>query len=293
MSSKINNIGLVTRPGLSGVDELSEQIAQFASNHGLKLMVEESSASSLPKLSMHPTAPAQELVDACDCVITMGGDGTLIGVARFARKKNPLFVGVNFGRLGFLTELTPDQLMNTLEGVLKGESQFAERMMLEAKVVRSGSSVFHSQAVNDFVVQKSVSEKLIDIDVSVDGEGVLRVRTDGIIASTPTGSTAYSLSAGGSIAVPTLPIILLTPICPHGLTQRPLILHQDSKVAFSIVQEAEIYLIVDGQEPFELQKEDLVQINRSANMVKFARSPTLSYFEILRKKLNWGLPEGR
>jgi NAD+ kinase len=164
--------------------------------------------------------------------------------------------------------------------------------MLEAQLIRPGirEPIFVSQAVNDAVIQKSARARLFDMDLRVDGEDVMRLRADGLIMATPTGSTAYSLAAGGSIVDPELSVVLLTPICPHSLSSRPLVLSLDRNIIIATPSvEDSVYLIIDGQHSVELQAGDRISISRAKNRVKFAKSPSKSYFEILRTKLNWGI----
>jgi NAD+ kinase len=234
--------------------------------------------------------PAEKLVTVADPIVTLGGDGTLIGVARYVSGDSPVLLGVNFGNLGFLTEIAPVELFNTLDRVFAGTAQFGERNMLQTDVMRQGKCVFSSQAVNDSVIQKGARDKLLDIDFAVEGEDVMRIRADGLIISTPTGSTAYSLAAGGSIVNPSLSVVLITPICAHSLTLRPLILGLDSVLTARIpAYDGEVVLMVDGQVSFQLITGDVVRVTRARHKVKFVKSPTKSYFDILRTKLNWGI----
>jgi NAD+ kinase len=223
--------------------------------------------------------------------VTLGGDGTLIGVARYVRGSSPVFVGVNFGNLGFLTEVRPDELMKTLEDALAGKVSCAERVLLHVVVERDGKNVFESQAVNDVVVQKGARAPLPELDLGVNGHDVARIRADGIIFATPTGSTAYSLAAGGSIAHPSLSVILVTPVCPHSLTNRPLILPGSARIELELPKfHDEVLVTVDGQVSESLQPGDKVKVSQAKQAVRFVISEDESYFDILRTKLNWGVP---
>ena len=231
-----------------------------------------------------------KLATSADPVVTLGGDGTLIGVARYVQGQSPVMIGVNFGNLGFLTEILPSELFSTISNVLSGSSRFAVRSMLMAEVYRQGELIFSSQAVNDAVVQKGVRERLLDLDLAVDGEAVMRLRADGIIIATPTGSTAYSLSAGGSIAHPSLEVALITPICPHSLTNRPLVLGLDSNIRITVPNyDGKVFLTIDGQVSTQLLPGDALCLQRAKHSVRFVRSPGKSYYDILRTKLNWGI----
>jgi NAD+ kinase len=255
----------------------------------MALGVELQTAQNLnrPELAMSN----RELVEKADPIITLGGDGTLIGVARHVKGRSPLFVGVNFGNLGFLTEVRPDELFTVLETALAGKASSAERVLLFVQVEREGRVVFESQAVNDVVVQKGAKSRLPEFDIEVNGHDLARIRADGVIFATPTGSTAYSLAAGGSIAHPALSVILVTPICPHSLTNRPLIMPGSSKIEVRLPAfDDEVLVTVDGQLSEALLPGDLIKVVQAKQSVRFVISQEKSYFDILRTKLNWGVP---
>ncbi|MBN8549052.1 MAG: NAD(+)/NADH kinase [Deltaproteobacteria bacterium] len=291
----MSTIGLVVRPGVDAAKALAEQVLAWAKGHGHSIIIEEESAKVIG--AKEPGVPGYQLAVKADPIVTLGGDGTLIGVARYVTKRSPLLIGVNFGNLGFLTELTPAELLPTLEKFFSdgGKSlPCGERSMIFCEVIRSVDGaekcVFSSQAVNDVVIQKGTQDKLMDIDFAVDSEDVMRLRADGLIISTPTGSTAYSLAAGGSIVHPLLSVVLVTPICPHSLTSRPLVLSLDARLTVRLPRhEGSTFLSIDGQVSVPLFSGDRVQLTRAENVVRFARSPSKSYFEILRTKLNWGI----
>lgn len=284
-----HRIGLVIRSGNQKVVELAEKLVSWASSHNYELLLDHHSASALNSKS--PGLSNKEIVEQADPIVTLGGDGTLIGAARFVQGTSPLFVGVNFGNLGFLTEVRPDELFPVLEAALSKKVNSAERVLLYVEVHRAGKVVFQSQAVNDVVVQKGARSPLPELDLAVNEHDVARIRADGIIIATPTGSTAYSLAAGGSIAHPSLSVILVTPICPHALTNRPLILPGSSKVEITIPNfQEKVFVTVDGQVSEELQMGDAIVVSQAKQVVRFVISPEKSYFDILRTKLNWGVP---
>lgn len=286
-------IGLVIKPGIEAAAVLALELITWLRSHPHELVADDYSAEILKERGVKAplkSVRSPQLAQLADPIITLGGDGTLIGVARYAADKTPLMIGVNFGNLGFLTEISPSELIVTLEKVLKGEACSGERSMLLAEVYREGKLVFSSQAVNDVVVQKGVEDRLLDLDCAVDGEDVMRIRADGIIVATPTGSTAYSLSAGGSIVHPSLGVALITPICPHSLTNRPFIIDLNSTIKISVPPyEGRVFVIVDGQVSTPMISGDELKITRAKNKVRFAMSPRKSYFDILRTKLNWGI----
>lgn len=281
-------VGIVLRPGIKAAVVLAQEVLKWAEKHGHDVRVEKAAAKLLgaPKLAV----TAEELAHCADPIVSLGGDGTLIGVARYVGTPSPVLLGVNFGNLGFLTELAPRELIETLEAVFAGEAVCGERTMLLARVYRAGELVFSSQAVNDVVIQKGTRDRLPELDFSVNKEDVMRIRGDGVIVATPTGSTAYSLAAGGSIAYPRLGVFLVTPICPHSLTVRPLILPNDVTVRVSVPDyDGRLYVMIDGQVSFKFAAGDVIELCRAENTVKFVRSSSKSYFEILRTKLNWGI----
>ena len=282
----ISRVGLVIRPGSQRVLNLAREVVAWCQARNLPLDVCPTTVKAL-KLSGNGI-PSKEMVDP---IITLGGDGTLIGVARYVEGKSPVFVGVNFGNLGFLTEIRPDELMSVLDEVVKGGVKCAERLLIDVQVHRKGVIVFESRAVNDVVVQKGARSRLPQLDLAVNGHDVARIRADGIILSTPTGSTAYSLAAGGSIAHPSLSVILVTPICPHSLTNRPLILPGSAMVEVELPRfDDEVIVTVDGQVSAPLESGDIVKVSQAKQTVKFVVSREKSYFDILRTKLNWGVP---
>lgn len=286
MTSKV---GLIIRPNIPQAFDLANKLVAFCSENKLTLFIEEES-SRYYKADKVKILKAPALAKQSDLIVVLGGDGTLIRVAKYVESPAPVILGVNFGNLGFLTELTPEELFPTLERALQGKLKPGVRHMLSAKIVRDGKKIFSSQAVNDVVVQKGARDPLIEMDVAVNAEPLVRVRADGLIVSTPTGSTAYSLAAGGSIIYPLLAAMMITPICAHSLSMRPLILPLNVDLSVRVPHyEGEILLTIDGQVSEKLLPGDIVQISESPNTVRFVQSPSRSYFEILRGKLNWGI----
>jgi NAD+ kinase len=283
-------IGVVVRASKEEVGRIVGDLIAWCSTRSDELIFEADSAF-LPEKGAK-VSNLETLARDCDPVVTLGGDGTLISVARFAAKTGSRLLGVNFGTLGFLTEVSPDELIKTLEGVLAGTAEFETRSLIEVDVLRGEKVCFSSLAINDAVIENGVRSALIELDVAIRGVEVMRLRADGLICATPTGSTAYSLAAGGSIIHPALAAMMLTPICPHSLTVRPLVLPAGSKDQIIIKipkQKSKTALAIDGQLYFELNSNDAVHIKPAAQSVQIVRSPSKSYFEILRTKLNWGV----
>lgn len=283
--SQTKKIGLVVRAHSPAAIALAKLVLE---RYGERVVLSQETAAELGRAQ---GVAEKELVRISDPIVTLGGDGTLIRLGRLcAVGSSPVMLGVNFGTLGFLTEIPPDALFPTLESVLSGNAEVGTRVILRARVFRGGESMFESQAVNEALVQKGSRDRLLDLDIRVDSEDVMRLRADGVIVATPTGSTAYSLAAGGAIVSPRLDAILLTPICPHSLTNRPLILPMSSVIEILVPPyDGEVFLSLDGQESVELYVGDCVRIERSECQVRFVRSPKESYFQILRTKLNWGI----
>lgn len=224
-------------------------------------------------------------------IVVLGGDGTLLSVARHYVSLGIPILGVNVGGLGFLTEISLDELYPSMEQVLEGRYVVEERMMLTARLLRRGKVCWEKNFLNDAVINKGALARIVELATWIDGEYLTTYRADGLIVSTPTGSTAYTLSAGGPIVYPTLRHIILIPICPFTLSNRPIILPATVTVAVTFEEEVQdAYLTLDGQEGQALQQEDRVEMSAALQNLKLILSPHRSYFEILRTKLGWGEP---
>lgn len=231
----------------------------------------------------------EQLTDKIGLLIVLGGDGTLLSGARALRGKQVPILAINLGGLGFLTSVTLEEMYPLLEQVLAGQFRSSERMMLDAEILRSGKVVEKETGLNDAVANKAEQARMLDFDVYVEGNPVGRYRADGLIVATPTGSTAYSLAAGGPILHPALDSFVITPICPHMLTNRPLVISGSARIEIDFAAAAApAYLTLDGQVGFQLEPMDRVTITKSASKVLLVRPPNKSYFEILRSKLRWG-----
>lgn len=229
------------------------------------------------------------LAERCDLLVSLGGDGTLLSVARAVGQHPVPILGVNLGTLGFLTAVNGDELFAALDRVLVGEAEIVPRMRLEVVVERAGRELARYQALNEAVVDKNSLSRMIDLQVSADGQAVTTYYADGLIVATPTGSTAYSLSAGGPLILPGTEVMVLTPICPHALTQRPLVLPHTVRIDINVrSRESEVSLTVDGQEGLALQDGDRITLERSPHPAYIVASPVRNRFEILRTKLHWG-----
>lgn len=227
--------------------------------------------------------------DMIDVLVVLGGDGTFISAARVIVKKNVPLLGVNLGGLGFLTEVSVDEAKKVLESVLEGNFQTENRMLLIAHVHRHDERIADYSVVNDVVINKGALARIIKFEMHINGSFVCNYRADGLIISTPMGSTAYSLSAGGPIVHPVLNSIIITPICAHSLTNRPLVVPDDSRIKVIIKEtNGEVFLTLDGQVGFSIDSGDVIEVRKADEQLKVIKSPLRNYYEILRTKLRWG-----
>lgn len=231
----------------------------------------------------------EEIPSQVEVVIVLGGDGTLLSVARLVGKYKVPILGVNLGGLGFLTEITLKELDKVLDRVIEGDFIVDERVALRAAVLRRGEKMADFTVLNDAVINKGALARIIDLETSINGEYLTTFKSDGLILSTPTGSTAYNLSAGGPIIYPSLHCIIITPICPHTLTNRPIVIPDDVTIHVVLkTTQQEVLLTLDGQQGFMLEYEDVVEVKKSETGILLIKSPYRHYFELLREKLKWG-----
>ena len=224
-----------------------------------------------------------------EMMIVLGGDGTLLSVARLVRDRKVPILGVNLGGLGFLTEITLEELYRVLEKVVQGDFFTNERVVLSASVIRRGERLAEFTVLNDAVINKGALARIIDLETTINGEYLTTFKSDGLIISTPTGSTAYNLSAGGPIVYPSLHCTIITPICPHTLTNRPIVIPDDVEIQATLkTKQQEVILTLDGQQGFTLEFEDVVEVKKAEGHILLIQSPYRHYFELLREKLKWG-----
>ena len=231
----------------------------------------------------------RELAARADLVVVLGGDGTLIYAARMLGGRGVPILGVNLGSLGFMTEVPVEELFTTLDGVMAGRFQVDSRMKLTCRLIRGGRTLIEDEILNDVVINKGALARIADHETSIDGVPITTYKADGVILATPTGSTAYSLSAGGPIVHPSVDCTVLSPICSHALTQRSIVVPADRVIRITLRSEtADTYLTLDGQTGHGLQGGDCIEVVRSPNRVNLVRNPRVAYFSILRQKLHWG-----
>jgi NAD+ kinase len=285
-------IGIVAKVSHPQAAPLARELVQWLSARSLQFCVETETAV---QLDLHGVAPGSRIErhamsNHCDIIVVLGGDGTLISVARHPSPRPPVIVGVNLGTLGFLTEITPEEAFVALENVLNNSASLESRYLFDCTVTRKGHLNASFSALNDVVITKQALARIFSLEVQIDGERAATVRGDGIIISTPAGSTAYSLAAGGSIVHPRVQATLITPICPHSLTSRPLVLPANSRVSLKLSEDThhnDVYLTVDGQAGMALTPEDTVAVSTSEHHILIATSPSKNYFDVLNAKLKW------
>jgi NAD+ kinase len=282
----IRTTGIVCKPIKEMVSTVVPPLMAWLAERGVASYVDQQTASTI---GAHDRGLRRdEMGGKVDWLIVLGGDGTLLSAARAMGAHQVPILAVNLGGLGFLTSVTLDELYPVLENVLADKPNLSERMMLQAEILHDGKTSDKQIALNDAVANKAALARMLDFDVHVDCNHVGRYRADGLIVATPTGSTAYSLAAGGPIIHPDLQAFVITPICPHMLTNRPLVVPDTARVELDFaVSHEPVYLTMDGQIGFQLDAKDRVVITRSSHKVQVVKPPTMTYYEILRSKLRW------
>jgi NAD+ kinase len=290
--ARMARVGILAKSRLTAATPHLEDIERWLQARGVQAVFEQDTALLMGPSANRAVTSKTALAGEADMVLVLGGDGTLLGMADCIGEANsgiPI-LGVNFGSLGFLTEVTLPELYPSLEAALGGQARLEERVMLRATITRGGQMFARQVALNDAVVTKGARSRMIDLSVWVGEEFVTRVRADGLIIATPTGSTAYNLAAGGPIVQPTLDALLITPIAPHTLTNRPLVVPSTAVIRVQpMIQDGdEVFVTFDGQAGFQLQAGDEIVTRRSESPLRLIKPSTRSYFEVLRTKLKWG-----
>lgn len=283
----VHHVGIVLKPNKPEAGPVVQELIAWLGQRGRDVILDSEAAAACPSCGVGQSRA--DLVAQADLIVVLGGDGTILSISRLMGSRQIPILGVNVGGLGFLTEVALPELFPALEAVLKDEYAVSRRRMLAAEVRRTGASVREYEALNDFVINKTAPSRIVELETFVNGEYVATYRADGLILASPTGSTAYCLSAGGPILYPTLPALVVIPICPHTLTNRPLVLPDSATIEVVHRSPAEdVHLTVDGQVDVSLQHRDVVVVRRSAHVITLVKSPKLNYFELLRTKLRWG-----
>ncbi|MGB2682318.1 MAG: NAD(+) kinase [Candidatus Competibacter sp.] len=289
-SPAFNTIGLIGKFGDPNVAQTLDQIAAYLRQRQLRVLLDESSARLMPDNDLE-VASRTRIGEQCDLVIVMGGDGTMLNAARSLVDYEVPILGINLGRLGFLADVSPSEIPHRLDKVLAGEFREARRSLLHAQVIHEGHVASENDALNDVVIHKREVARMIEIDTFIDGRYLNTYRADGLIISTPTGSTAYALAGGGPIIHPALEAVVLVPICPHTLTHRPIVVKADStiEVVLNAANSTQTQITCDGQVSLAIEPGDRIVIRKKERKVLLIHPVNHDYFELLRAKLRWGL----
>ncbi len=279
-------IALVVRQNTAGIEEPVARILGFLQGSGYRVVFEADTAAHLGMPGVEPMSVA-DIGEQADLAVVMGGDGTMLGIARQLAKYDIPLIGINLGRLGFITDIPVDRMLPALAEILQGKATSEKRTLLEGRVMRGGEMIYCGVAVNDVVVARGSGAGMAELRVAVDGQFMYNQRSDGLIVSTPTGSTAYALSAGGPLLHPSLQGIVLVPIAPHALSNRPIAVPDTSEIVVEIVSGRDISVNFDMQTFASLQHGDEIVISRSPNTITFLHPEGWSYYHTLREKLHW------
>lgn len=279
---KIERVGFVIKPHAPEVEKILAELIQYLEKRKMECLLEEEAAQKLKK---GRGIPRDKLSAKVDLMIVLGGDGTLLSIAHLAAQKEVPVLGVNLGSLGFLTEVPVDELYLTLEAFLSGDKKIiSHRRMLEARHKKKSY-----YCLNDVVINKGALARMIQCTIFINEKEIATLRSDGLIISTPTGSTAYSLAAGGPIIQPYIPAVIISPICPHTLSFRPLVVSADSRIKIQLLTSGEeVFLTLDGQRGGLMEKDDVVEIECCRFELNLISSPKRNYFDLVQEKLGWG-----
>jgi NAD+ kinase len=278
-------LGLIANHGKAGARELVQEIAGACAQRGLPLALEARTASAIGAQS---SATPADLVGECDLLLVLGGDGTILQVLHELRDEFRPILGINLGTLGFLTCVSATAWPEALDAVAAGTYRVSERTLLDVGIVRGGQRIQRYVALNDAVISRGELSRLIKLNVAVDGATLSEYNADGLVVATPTGSTAYSLSAGGPVLTPDSGVFVVTPICPHVLTMRPVMVSDASRIEITPSPgQPEVFLTLDGQNSVRILPDDIISITAAPQRLPLAMLPGMSFFEVLRQKLKW------
>lgn len=287
MGPTVTRIGLVAREDRPDAPEVLRELVRWLGRRGCQVVVDPETGARVAdgvRVVQRATLAAE-----VDLIVVLGGDGTLLAAARLVGRRDVPILGVNLGHLGFLTATTLEALYPTLESVLRGDYAAEERMVLAASLSRDGNVLAEHLVLNDVVLAKGAQGRLVDLEVSADGQLMTAYRADGLIIATPTGSTAYNLSAAGPILFPTIEAVVLTPICSHSLTNRPIVLPATVRLEVALLADSpDVVLWLDGQPGLPVTAKDVVRVRRADARIRLIRDPQKTYFQVLRTKLKWG-----
>ncbi len=286
MYNSFQNIGIFLKKEHETAANVGIKLSKWLLANGKNIYVEEVIATALNITHFS----RQEIAKHCDISIVIGGDGTFLSVARLIRKSNTPIIGINLGSLGFLTEITLEEMFNTLTDIFNGNYIVDERMMLTASLIRDQKKLNEYTVLNDVVINKGALARMINLKTFINEKYLTTYKADGLIVATPTGSTAYSLSAGGPILYPNINSFIITPICPHTLTHRPIVVAGDVNIKVELnSQDSDVIITLDGQIGFPLKNNDIITVEKSTQKTFIVKSKRKDYFEVLRNKLKWGI----
>ena len=286
MNLCVRRVGLILKKQDARVGGIVSELIPWLRARDVEVWLDPAAAIQRPVDASY--APPEELVKRVDAVLVLGGDGTLLQAARLVGSNSIPILGVNLGWLGFLTEVKLEEMYQALEKLLSGQYSWEERVLLNVEVIREENVAARYLALNDAVINKGALARIIELEICVNAQPVLFTRSDGLIISTPTGSTAYSLAAGGPILYPTLDAFIIAPICPHTLTNRPLVIPDRDEVIVRLHHGTDVMLTVDGQVGMPLLPQDQLRVCRAQSTMKLVLPFGSSFFKLLREKLRWG-----
>lgn len=286
LNQSIKYVGVVVKPNHAEAWQTACELAEWLKKRDIKLIGKPRREEEICPVE---AVEAEEFQEKADMLVVLGGDGTIISTARILGNREIPVLGINYGSLGYLTEFRIEEMFPALERILEGNYDIDRRVMLEVELRRDGEILETGRVLNDVVINKSVLARIIEIEVSLNEFFVNDFRADGLIISTPTGSTAYNLSAGGPIIFPTMNAVVLTPICPFTLTNRPIVIPDSAEIRMRLMNENDgVVLTLDGQVGYQMQIGDSVVIRKSATNFNLVQPPNRNYFDVLRNKLKWG-----
>lgn len=286
----IETVGIVVKPHHDEAWKTACELSDWLKGRGVKLVAEPHTTNEHAGDNCEiDLVEAEILASESDLIVVLGGDGTMIATARLASDHEPLVLGINYGSLGYLTDFRIEEMFPALEAIFAGEYEVDSRVMLNAEHWRGDEMLAKGRVLNDVVINKAALARIIEIEVDLNGQFVNSFRADGLIVSTPTGSTAYNLSAGGPIVYPSMNAVVLTPICPFTLTNRPIVVPDTAAIELILQNENEgVVLTLDGQIGYPMEAKDRVMIRKSRTAFKLVQPPNRNYFDVLRNKLKWG-----
>jgi NAD+ kinase len=283
----VNKVGIISKPKKLEIGEIVPPLLTWLRERGIETCIDKETAVIIH--TAEPCLTRNEMAGTVDLLIVLGGDGTLLATARALDGRPAPILAVNLGGLGFLTVITREELYPTLASVLAGQYRSERRVQIEGVLSRAGEEITTFLALNDVVLNKGAISRILDFELHIDGQFVASYKSDGLIVSTPTGSTAYSLAAGGPITMPSVEAFIIAPICAHTLTHRPLVVPDTAAIDVAVTTHREAaYLTVDGQVGIATHSDDRVYLKKAGSYVELVQSPNLDYFRILQQKLKWG-----